>query len=508
MAMTKRASLILLGVCITIFVGFGGFIIMLYVIPNFRPMGLSGVYVQSKWMTYVGPEMEQIFQQSNFVIECDRTDVIVRIRKAGYQDQGRVQVFENANGIAFNSMKRTQIDFMQVMDPEGIPYSKIIIREPQGAVSRKAKVYINLKSEHVSAHDATAGYNFILDHGKSSITFEHDDAAADLYIDTLKVFGTGSVNLTKPERTHLQYLDIESSGGNVNCKSEVMRLTKIRGNASVSLGDVQSLDVVGRENRVTAAKVNGNVSFESNGSLSVSGEVLGDIVAHADRRIAISAAKANSLTVLAPEGKGVFSDYREKIPGIDWLVPTGSISIGAITTDAVVGLDAGGVTLGGTGDGKGVIGNVKIEKRHGGMTVNFSRLGGGTLTARVVDGNIRVTGQRGLCDIIASSFGGSNVDVGFAAITAGSRIFIYGSRTPADGGKITITLQATAPAKLGANIYLKGSYSATDATNSAVPTKPGSSTEILNDTLTTFNGGGVRLDLETQGAVRVQNGAL
>ena len=166
--MSRKASFVMMSIGCLVFIGIGLFLIMLWTVPAFRPFGMDGIWIQSKYMTYIGDEFDHIFRQRNMVIESRSAEIIIRVRKIGFEDEARVQVFENANGISFNSISRTHVDFLESLDENGVPYSRIIVREPRGAISRTARVYINLVREEGVIQNP---YNFTLETGRSPVTF-------------------------------------------------------------------------------------------------------------------------------------------------------------------------------------------------------------------------------------------------------------------------------------------------------------------------------------------------
>jgi len=433
------------------------FIFCVYNVQNFQPWGMSGVAVQGRYMTFVDPELEYIFDQQNFIIESNNTPIFIRVRKEGQHDQGYVQIFEDAHGIAFNSMDRTQVDFVEYIDDRGDVYTKIRIREPRGMMTRTARVFINLKHENVvnfnprvgvDLADAGAGYNFILNTGRSPVVFDFDDAASDLVINRLDVRGTGSVSIAKPAKATLNYLLVDSSNANVAIGSPVQTMVNIRGNSSnISLGEINSLDVQGDRHRVHATSVTASALFNvKDGSLSVSGVVGGNIIARGEN-LSISAMEVDNLDVRNLENNpdSIFTQT----------ITSGSVSISRVNGNVDVRMESGSLTLGTRGSNEngelGVYGDVNVIKRLGGASVTFANceeaVGSCIIWAR--DGMINVWGVRGYVNIQTVSAGTSDVSVAFADVFGNSRIWTGGSHEPNTAGRrITVTFINNAGAQM------------------------------------------------------------
>jgi hypothetical protein len=501
------------------------FIISLFTFENFQPMGMSGVFIQSKYMTYADDaKLEHIFSQTNFVIESSSADIHVRVRKRGYGDQGRVQVFEDANGISFNSLKRTQVDFYEklvdISSSHRERYAVISIREPKGLVSRTAEVYINLLSDNV-VNPSALQYNFILNTGRSRVVFEYDESATDLHINNLYVNGNGSVDVVEPYRAEITNLEINGNS-TVKILSKVNGLTKIRANASATLGDINSLTVDGTTNTVSANRIDGNVNFQSNGSLNVTTECTGNVVVKSPENFSISAGIVRRLDVSAPDGRG--RESREE-NALYRLTANVNLNVAKITHGAVVRAESGSIFLGGTGTQTygsgataqtvtlGVDGNVDIEKVYGGLTVNFAKTPTGEITnpsvkIRAVNDNINVNYIHGLCDIKTSSAGTANVYVSFMDMVVGANnINIYGSRRPQDQGFVTVTYLRAPDAETGFRSRLTVLNSRKiDVYNQSGSVIPN---ELENGQLYGVNGGNgddPLLTIRTQGLVSVKQG--
>jgi len=421
-----------------------GFLVMLYALPNFRPMGLTGVFIKSKYMSYVDADIAYIFDQDNFIIESDSAEIHIRVRSEGQKDQGLVQVYEDANGIAFNSTKRTQVDFLETIDPKtGIVSSKILVKEPKGMIARTARVYINLKTETIASrslrHDFV-GYNFTLNTGRSPVTFEIDNAeeatVSNIAINTLNINGIGRVTVAshatrKYTWCSINDMNINSPNAYVEIQSEIANNVNVDGNSkTIRLANIgRDLTVDGAINNINVGNVGGNTLFKSQGSITTK-DIAGNFTVRAD--------VVNSVNVALVGGNfDARSEYNE-----NEYISSGSISVDGVMGTSFVRMDKGGLYLGASGAKTigeqtvelGVRGNVDINKYQGGLTVRFANIPSvdGECKIRASSGDIRAFYIRGLCDIVTTSYGESNVIASFApnalgTITEGSKITIQGS---------------------------------------------------------------------------------
>jgi len=493
----------------------GLFVLFLFIIPSFRPAGLDGVYVKSKYMTYY--DVEHILEQRNFVIEGDSTEVIIRIRKVGYEDESRIQVFENANGVSFNSVNRTHVDFLEYIDEDNVAHCKIIIQEPKGAVSRRAKVYINLKRDHKIHATEEEPYNFILNTGRGTVRFENDPSAEYMHIDTLQVNGTGDVILPapiavtpqnqNPFELRVTNLRINSPNASVNCRSKIYGLTSITGNSrSIVLGDIENLNVEGTSNVITVENIGtkelgGNVDFKSNGSLTINGQAKGRVYVRGDN-VRLQARRIHSL---------------------DFETIGGQASASRVDDFSFVRMQEGTLTLGAKGNGLGVFGNVDIDKLKGGASVIFANDETATGNCKIRAGYnpISVHGVRGKVDIYISSMGTADVYVGFSLVHAESRIIIEGSRElNYSGGNVTVALLNNARADLGVTLHLRGTWQAIDQVTAGRPKDDellnchNTMHSVLDDwqsdsscVLNQIRDGGELLYVKTQGSFLIRAGA-
>jgi hypothetical protein len=402
-------------------------------------MGMNGVYVRNNYTTYVGDELESMFAQRDMMIESSKAEIIIRMRKVGFEDKGRIQVFEDANGISFNSLSRTQIDFMEELADNGNPFTKIVIREPKGAMTRTARIYINLGLRHQDTPGQDLiPYNFILNTGASPVKFEYDPSVANMRINRLTVHGTGNVELPSSNEAFsliVGELNVDSSNSSINCPSPITGAVAISGTSrNVTLDATGPVTVSGVSHRVTLGTVSGNVDFDAMTSSSLT----------------IGKACYGNLTVNMPTSQ-ISLNVREVVH-LDVNAKGGSVSAGKVSGNSVILMDNGTVNLGTRGTDSGVFGDVDINKRTGSVSIAYanSPTAIGTCKIRTLDGNINVYGVRNAVDIyVPSSVANANVSVAFAAFmwnsSATSRIIIEGSRKP-NTGNIEVKLLGLFPA--------------------------------------------------------------
>ena len=452
------------------------FLLFIFVIPGFKPFGMTGVWERSKYTKYL--DLDDIFIERNMIIESQNTEIIIRSRKIGSGDEGTITVFENANGISINSMDRTQLDFMHVLDEYGDPYTKIIVREPRGAMSRTARVYINLKREIMTPDSEQDAYNFILNTGRSTVRFEHDAETESVKIKKLVVNGTGDVSLPVPRNSMdftwvVEDLEINSRDASVNCKPLIKGQVRMIGNSrNLTLGNVEgSVWVEGRWNNVYVDKVGveiggGGVSeagdairFISNtGRLYVYNNCVGRLYARSNEAT-INVRRANKVDIEVKHGSvavsGVSGITEEYV--IEKLFPTLPesyiINEETLNVDARIIMDSGNLILGhsagmsawATSSSElGVYGHVYINKKDGGANVTFANhaTAVGNCYIRAIDGSFDVYGVRGLVNIFVTSAARyARVNVGFVEIVPNNVIIVDGSKEPDRGdGDVTVYL--------------------------------------------------------------------
>jgi hypothetical protein len=458
-SMTTRGVRIFLAVVlgvILMLVGF--FILLLYIVPELRVGGVTAVFERSKYTTYFGDGIDAAFSERNMIIESHNTEIVIRIRKIGFEDEARIQVFEDANGIAFNSMKRTQVDLLHYLDEDGVPYTKLILREPEGAVLRTAKVYINLKRDPNIPDGQQPAYNFILNTELSKVSFEYDPEAEFMQIDKLVMNGTGFLTLPEPLKATTQNpkpfelnigeFEVNAPIASVTCKSKITRTFTVNGNSTkIILGEVGDVAVNGTTNNIYVDKVGRDLSFNSKyGILQIYEQCAGRVLVRS-QTVKVNIRKTNDLDV---------ETYN------------GSVSVNGVSGFSSIKMEDGVLALGvrayanAASNDLGVYGNVFIEKKYGGASViyaNYASANGSCTVRRAYDGNFNIHGVRGVVDIEVAAMGNANISVGFSAIAPGCVINVLGSREPLKFGEIAVVLLDE---NLGITLRVENTYTATD----------------------------------------------
>ena len=505
MAGNRQIGFGVLATGLIIFVSFGIFIILLFTVPSFMPWGMNGVWVQSRFMTYVGDEMPNIFQQRNLIIESSRAEINIRVRKPGFEDEARIQVFENANGISFNSLNRTHIDFMEVLDAYGFPATKILVREPQGLMARTARIYINLRCDSSLPIGQRRSYNFTLNTGSSPVRFSSDTNPTGEFmnIENLTLRGTGQVTLPAPTTqfaVNVENLRIDSPNSRVNFRGTVSGHTVIRGGSqNITLGNINTLDVQGTSHNVILDNAGGHINFNApRGSIRLNQIGSGDLNVDSEN-VTVDAGWVHRLNVETN---------------------TGRVTVRRVETTSDVTMQSGNLSLGIMGMQQGVqggvIGNVNVNKDFGGASIIFHPTYAiGNLVVRAHDGEINAQRTRGLVDIQISSMGNANVTVGFSTIVNHSRIMIWGAREPNTQGRINVQLLGN----LGADLHIRGTsritsnlpnsglHNCSSGTHANLPGQSGLPDYVSGSGchITVIRGGsdGRILHLRTQGAINI-----
>ena|GEM_PF-2060247 len=504
------------------FVVVGVFVISLYLIPTFTPFGMGGVFVQSKYVTYSDPNLKTVLQKDNLVIESQSAEIYINVRAVGQRDEGRVQVFENANGISFNSVKRTQVYFYNEIDLEtGTPYSKILVREPKGMVAKTTKVYINLKSktkiigegeEAVTVADDMVIKNIKLDTGKSNVFFDTDEtAASDLTIENLHINGTGRVNFLKSAEMKIGTLNV-NDGATVNCEKDIERV-RVKANATLNLKDVTDATVAtggviieGGRNILKAHTIEGALQFKGEGTIDISGRV-GQTTIRSNN-VAITAAEVYCLDLRGVDGVGLCGSANVNISKITGGILPGNIKIEETSTDGFdIGYEVDAMSVlvranaGNLLKISNIQGNTVVEKRKGGVELNFAQdTRESQVVVRAVDGDITVTKIYGFCDIATASAGHTSVKATFRDVkkkdgVIPSRIKLYGGELRDVKRDISVVLGAVANIKIAGASSFKA-FKAAEETNKEVFNNAVYRCEISGNGAATKQPSGTAFDIE------------
>lgn len=427
------------GVILTICFGIllvviGLIVLMLYLLPNTSIGGIRSVYMKNQFTNYYGAEIAQIFDplRRNIIIESDNTPVTIRIRSDGQGDENSVTVFEDANGITFNSVNSTRLNFMQEYGDDDLVYTRISVVAPKGAVIRDARIYINLKDEN-SGH----GYNFILRTGKA-VSFEADAPSQVIIINKMVVEGSGHVAapaaVVGKNSVIMKVGELIINGNNtsVNCRADISRDVTINGTSrGIELGNVMgNVNIDGNSHYVSMGDVSGSVKHTGTygslkaktigGNLNVTGEQIDVNVGQVVNNMINN--RYGNVSIDSVLG---YSDIR---------METGNLRLGTSSTNKA----HGNVIVNGDSDN---------PKRSGSTSVYFAETSLGVFRTFAVDGNVSVYGARKHVYIEVAAYGTANVNVEFADVLDGTtmdkanKIIVHGSRElNKKGGNVVVKL--------------------------------------------------------------------
>ena len=261
---------------------------MLFLIPGSSLFGVSSVDGRTSYTTYLASnnsDVEDLLKCRNLIIESRSIDVKILVGKSGQLDENSIQIWDNSTGLTFNSIKRTHVDWEQIIIEKemedgtfvGEVYYKLIITEPSGIISRDACVYVIYPMETIAASHAKA-YNFFLNTGSSSVSFSSDDFEEEgftynwLNVDTVTV-GNATGKITFPER--------ENEG---DFYVEVGKIVVIGNNAEVDNKEATvegGVDVSGDNVKLSLGEVEGDINVTGDKVTLSVGDVAGDITIEA-----------------------------------------------------------------------------------------------------------------------------------------------------------------------------------------------------------------------------------
>jgi len=302
----------------------------------------------------------------------------------------------------------------------GRPFTRIMVIEPRGMMFLKTtRVEINLL-------EGVGDYNFVLNTGSSNVKFEHDPLVPSMRINRLVVRGTGHVSLPPPPfNLTVGELVVDSHNASLDCRAPIGDVT-IRGNSrNITLGNIRGMQVDGGAHHVYLNNATHDIGWRaSHGSLSIYQRHEEDLVV---------------------ESTHINLDVRDT-RSIDLTTYDGVVNIDRVRTTSKVFMEKGHLRLGArtvNNNGNGVYGDVEVEKRFGGVTVNFASYSSasGTCKIRAVDDAVEVYGARWHVDIIISSAGrNAGVTAWFAGFppSGTSQIIIHGSRIFDVAGNINV----------------------------------------------------------------------
>jgi hypothetical protein len=502
------------------------FIAILFLVPGSNFFGVTSVNARNLSTTYYGPEVQRTLSHRNIIIESHDIDVEIRVRKADQKDAGTVQVWEDSVGVSFNSVNRTLVDFMQYLDDNGDVWHKIIIREPNGILSRRGYVYINLNrnDDAEQTEEYLKPYNFLLSTERSNVTFAADDADIGyLLVDKVTVANaSGKITFPAPTASNpyfvdLKELSIEAARADVTCRGP------ISGNVDIKCTDGRfnfgaiggGLDVQGGENIVTVDTVAGGVTMKGTaGNLTAAGDIGGEVNYECrNGRVSLQGCGSlNAITVdAAVNAKTVNGDF--DFTATDRGNCTVNEVMGETTVRAVHGATA-------VYDAHE---NVTVYNRYGRITVSFSEeidvdasdnaAAYPALTVEGFDGFIDLRNICGPTNVTVDFGGMGYVNADFRRIIGANQIWYKSSSRPnLSYGNINITIvngikpaQFKPDATAGARNDTDSNVTVTDILGETL----GRGAEFKNNNTYLINGGGAEnyLNVITSNKIVLDNRA-
>ncbi len=426
----------------------GVLVAVLFLVPDAALGNMVAVNERDTQIVYCDDVLKTAFARGNFIIESDNCDVVVQVNTAGYVGESTVVINENATGIAFNSRKRTLVEWTTTMIEE-MPYCKIRVLEPTGIVvnSKPTTVYLNLSSQ-------TPVHNFILQNKYSNVTFRYGDDVdpnrEHLCINNLAVRSASSVTLPSYDTITINEVALSCNNTQFTCGGIVNGGVTVTGNrATINFNNTIKGDVLinGEMNKFRASKV-GNIVF---------GAQEGSCTVNECQQLTVNTTNAN-ITVDRIRGGVAMNTVNGSLQvneitngGLTFTATaTANVNVsGTLTGDAVVrNTGVGNVNL------QGVVGNVDIESSRvngGNIDVGFGSTKQYSTTIRGYDGDITVRNIYGDVDIqvrdsgAGGAAGRANITAYFNYITTNANNQIVAGayvNSPSGMGNINLYLQS------------------------------------------------------------------
>ena len=478
------------------FIVWGGGLILLIVLVmclnSFLPSFFIGGNVsRNNYIVYAGADIDAVFADRNLVIESKSPYISIEVVmcKIGYEDEGKITVYEDTN-VSASSDKRVHLEFLQIIDEEGVVWTKIIVAEPK-KISKRAQVYINLRR-------TAASYSFKLDTGASPVTFSAHDEAEEFNIQDIFINGTGRVvfpvtpKSSDPFELTIGTMTVNTGSVTVDCRSVILGEVSINcTKGSFTFSDIgtetqpTSVVVKGAYNTFTADNVFGELDFRCDSGAVTVKKVQED------------------LNVVTKSG----IIRASQVGGdVDFKASEGSLSVSAVAGDSVAVSVTGSITIG--ANNYGAVGDVTAESVSGSVTVYFAAgTGSCDITTRTgsvsvtyltdavgnckiegYDGNITVNNLRGNVNISVAVTGKASVVVYLSAVKAGDNLLEYKGST-VGRGNITLYLRT----ELGFDLRLENTANAKEYLSSS------SGVEIPNNGFYYVNEGGPEYVVKTSG---------
>jgi len=476
---------------------------ILFIAPGTNFFGATAVTGRQTFTTYLAseiPGVRDLLFSRNIMIESNYIPIEVNVSKSRQLDELSIQVWENSTGLSFNSIQRTHVEWTQVLvqrdgNPRREMFYKVKVVEPSGMVNRRDDVIvINLPS--TDAAEATrSGYNFILNTGRSSVTFTADDGAPvqayPLNIGTLEIMNASGTVTVPANHSDITNVVVDSRAAKLSCRSPISSDVLIMCDVGdFTFGDIGGYVAVegktnsaGGVNQVVVAGqsgVGGNVTLRGASVIFEQthrdGAVGGDIYFRAERGL-LSVARSGHIFMRTTSANltGISatptSTSDRMIRSIDF------VSIG----DSTVNVAQVGNVTSNLGNDKLAVKNVRgsitlrrvwvdtdVESEEGAITVAFDAAivpgtsGMPRIKIRAYDGAVTATNIVGETDIFVRVNGRATVNAHFRQVRNGRIEYEGSTRRNRNIGNIDVRLYRNIPYCIVEIVNTRGAHNRTN----------------------------------------------
>lgn len=362
---------------------------IMFLFPQSSIGGMTAVNERDTQIVYRDEALAWGFDCGNFIIESTNCHVDVRMSTANSDKEGTIVVNESATGIAFNSLKRTLVEWTRTA-VNGVPYFRIKVLEPYGVVvsDRPTTVYINLKS-------TTENHNFILRNQYSNVTFSYDDeketTANALKIQSLVVDSAGKVTVPNYESLTVDTIDFRSNNTTLLCNAVVNN----------------DVNVSGSHNNLTFnGAIGGDVLVKGNNNVC-KGNTANDVL-YDNAQGSITFNDIHKFTMQTVSAQ---ASLRNVTAGIDMMSQSGGLNVNSVSGGIKMTTESGNLMVNNIIDG-GLTFTVTSKAGDADVNVNQQLVGAVKIRNNGI-GRIKLQGVDGDVDIVSSTANGGNIDVEF-----------------------------------------------------------------------------------------------
>ncbi len=411
-------GLVLLGAAVVL----GVLTAVLFIFPNTTIFGAKAVNERDTQIVYRDEALVDAFANGKFIIESTDTQIEVKMSNKDYTGEGTIVVNESATGIAFNSLRRTLIEWTQTLyGAEDELYYRIKVLEPSGMVfnQKPTTIYINLPHR---APDDDFRYDFVLQDHYGAVNFSFVDTKSTdsdaLRIGNLVVESAASVNVPSNKNISVDNVTIKSNSTDFICQAPVLGDVLVTGSNGAQTFDSSiggRVTIKGGNNNAFVSRGNtaGNVIFENaSGSLKMSNaQKLNVNTTYGD--ISVNSV-VNGVTMTTTHGSLWVDEINNG--GINFTA--GSPSVPNATAAVKVGSRVmGDATVNNYG-----VGEVALSGVNGDVMVNSCQVGGGAINVTCQSSNehsVTITGYDGNINVYGIN-GKTNITVNKTDLGAGA----------------------------------------------------------------------------------------